>query len=303
MSHIPESLGERAEWHLCLSHAFFTPQHDGSLEALRDDLTADLSELNACLAHCDQTSLERLRHAVHAIADQQLLLLTYSRLFLAPPAPALPNLGFYLDGALMGTSCQQIEDLYTAHELARDENFHDAPDHIALYLQFIAWVYARVIECQQAAEHERAQQYLLDAYGTLRKHALPAMARFIEQIDKAQQELELPLLYGELARLAQAALLKDAMAIHQVLPDEAVTAMPEQAISHIHTHADEITEMSHCTLCGQPFVAEAGLRQMINTLADKGLSTEHMLICADCRASAMGMQPMRPPEAKKASQV
>lgn len=303
MSHIPKNLGERAQWHLCLSHAFLTPRHAGTLEALHDDLIADLNELNTTLGLAEATTLARLQQALQTIPDQEQLLLTYSRLFLAPPAPALPNLGFYLDGALMGNSCQQIEDLYSAYGLTRDNDFHDTADHIALYLQFIAWIYAQIMERIEEGEHEQVQHHLLDAYSTLRKHALPAMDRFIEQIDKAQAELNLPGVYGELARLARAALLQDATAIHHILPEDAAplptTEAPPAAPEEIATS----DEMSHCNLCGKAFVAEAGLQQMINTLAEKGLSTDHMLVCADCRASKMGMQPMKPPELKKASQA
>lgn len=303
MSHIPENLGERAQWHLCLSHAFLTPRHVGTLEALRDDLVADLAELNATLGLGEAATLEHLHRALHAIPDQEQLLLTYSRLFLAPPAPALPNLGFYLDGALMGSSCQQIEDLYSAYGLTRDDDFHDTADHIALYLQFIAWIYAQVMERIEEAAHEQAQHHLLDAYSTLRKHALPAMERFIEQLDKAQAELKLPSVYGELARLARAALLQDAAAIHRILPEDAAPLPTAEAPPAALEEATTSAEMSHCTLCGKAFVAEAGLQQMISTLAEKGLSTDHMLVCADCRASEMGMQPMKPPQVKKASQA
>ncbi len=302
MSHIPENLAERAQWHLCLSHAFLIPEQEGSLEALRDDLPADLEELNATLELCDAASLARLKLTLEGITDHQQLLLTYSRLFLAPPAPAIPNLGFYLDGALMGSSCQQIEDLYASCGLERQKDFHDASDHIALYLQFIAWLYAKILEHEEEQAHDEAQKHLLNAYGTLRNHALPALERFVEQIEKAQRELALPSVFGELARLAQAALRQDAAAIHSLLPDDAPLTVQQEHIEEMAPQATTEGEMSHCNLCGTAFIAEAGLQQMIDTLQQQGLTTDHMLVCADCRASEMGMKPMKPPEIKKAAQ-
>ena len=300
MSHIPENLAERAQWHLCLSHAFLIPDQAEALDALRDDLLADLNELNDTLKLVDDQALEQLQQTLQGLAAQQDLLLIYSRLFLAPPAPALLNLGFYIDGALMGHSCQQVEDLYMAHGLERDPAFRDTADHLALYLQFIGWLHARIIEATEDGDHEQAQRHLQDAYATLHRHALPAMQRLVEQIDKAQQELNLPKLYDQLIRLAYAALLQDAAAIHAVLPDESIAPAEPHGIEPSADSTGQ-GEMSHCQLCGKPFLAEAGLQHMIDTLAEKGLGTDHLLVCADCRARAMGMQPVQPPKAKKAA--
>lgn len=296
---IDMKLEARAELHLCLAQTFLPPSSEQVFVALREQLPDDLRELNALLSVLDASALEGLCADFSSLSDQTRLLVTYSRLFLSPPAPALLNLGFYIDGGLQGGSCQAIEALYRAHGLARNPAFRDGPDHLALYLQFVAWMMARAAEHLGAQDEAAANRVLADLHQSIVQHALPAITRLQTQIVKAELEYALPKLYGALCQLVYCALRADALMLQQQLPQPAsVSAAVVEAPSLVLVSTD--AEHTECAECGKPYVPEAGLAGMIAVLQKQGLATEHMRICPDCRTGAMGLTPMKPPQYRKA---
>lgn len=292
-------LEERAELHLCLAQTFLPPSTEQIFVALREQLPDDLRELNALLSVIDASALESLCDDLSSLTDQTRLLVTYSRLFLSPPAPALLNLGFYVDGGLQGGACQAIEALYRTHGLARSPEFRDGPDHLALYLQFVAWMMARAAEHLGTQDEASANRVLADLHQSIVQHALPAITRLQTQIVKAELEYALPNLYSALCQLAHCALRADALVIQQRLPQPSPVAIAVvERVPVVPVAAD--AEQKACASCAKPFVPEAGMAGMIAVLQEQGLSTEHMLICPDCRTGAMGLTPMKPPQYRKA---
>jgi putative dimethyl sulfoxide reductase chaperone len=292
-------LATRAERHLCLARAFLPTLKQSEFDALREQLCPDLHDITAEFGEHDRASLQALGDALAAVPDRTTLLASYSRLFLAPPAPALLNLGFYLDGGLMGNTCQTIEALYQRHGLEQDAHFRDTADHLALYLQFIGWTMAQAEEQALAGDEGAARHILEDLNYTIVRHGLPAMQRLIAQIDKAERELHVLDIYGRLATLARNALLRDAEALQTVLPrPEAPTVIPgSEKLSTAARPGDG--PATTCKACGKTFVADSGLETMIAALEAHGLGTDHMQICPDCRAGAMGMTALTSPRMKK----
>jgi putative dimethyl sulfoxide reductase chaperone len=294
----PQQLATRAELQLCLARCFLPPREAADLHALRDDLPADLRELNAELGVVGNAEMDDLCDALAALPDHTRLLTTYSRLFLAPPAPALLSLGFYLDGGLLGGTCQAIEQLYQRHGLQRDADFHDTADHLALYLQFIGWTLARAADQLDEGCRQDALAVLTDVHQSIVRHALPALQRLHAQIVKAEHELALEPVYARLCSLAHHALAADALAIQSILPPPA-TGLLDKPVAVPQAVAPPDEEQSACTVCDQPFVAGRDLAGMIAALSAQGLSTDHMLICPDCRSGAVGMTPMDAPRIRK----
>lgn len=292
----------RAELCLCLSRAFLPPLQECDFVAMTTDFPADLEELDAELSRIGSDRLMRIKESLASLADHSALLRTYSRLFLAPPAPALLNLGFYLDGGLMGNSCSELERLYIAHGLQRDPQFRDGSDHLALYLQFLAWCYAQAQEHLDAGNEAQALDVLRDVGSSLVRHGIPAIGNLIAQLHKAESSLGLPDAFGELAELTRLALTDDARAIGVRLPAEPVPtaelATPSPETGDVMATTDTILACSHC---GQSFLAESALATMVAVLRSKGLDTAHLSVCHDCRTQAMGLTPMEPPRFKKAS--
>jgi TorA maturation chaperone TorD len=305
MSHEPTILIAAAERYLCLSRAFLPPMSAADFEALRADLPLDLDELQHALGQHAPSALPALRKALAALDDPAALLATHSRLFIAPPAPALLNLGFYLDGTMMGRSSAEIEALYERYGLERDSGFRDGADHLVLYLQFLAWVLALAEERRQAGDEDAARHILTDAATSLRRHGRPGVARLITQLDKAIAQFGIGGVYRHLASLVDQAFAHDLalLAGLAAAPDDnddapsAVPAAPPPA-TPVSPRDDEPIA---CTACGTPFIASDGLAAMIAALAAQGLAIDHLATCNGCRTGAMGLNRMRPPELKRAS--
>jgi putative dimethyl sulfoxide reductase chaperone len=298
----PQQLATRAELHLCLARCFLPPREAADFRALRDDLPVDLLELNAELGIVGHAEMADLCAALAALPDHTGLLTTYSRLFLAPPAPALLNLGFYLDGGLMGGTCQAIERLYQRHGLQRDPSFHDTADHLALYLQFIGSLLARAADQLDDGCERDALSLLADAHQSIVCHGLPALQRLYTQIAKTEETLTLAGLYARLCSLARSALNADARGLQALLP--APTTAQLGKVNHNAQGVRAAGALNDaacaCTVCGKPFIAGPDLATMIEALNAQGLTTDHMRTCTDCRNGTMGMTPVSPPRVRAA---
>lgn len=78
--------------------------------------------------------------------DSIALSVAYTRLFLGPPeALAPPYASFYLDQNrnVMGPSSLAIMKVYDKAGLRMDETFNEMPDHIAVMLEFLCYLFSR----------------------------------------------------------------------------------------------------------------------------------------------------------------
>ncbi|AGA32632.1 cytoplasmic chaperone TorD family protein [Thioalkalivibrio nitratireducens DSM 14787] len=277
------------------------------LEALRQDLLEDLTGLHAELPASAATParIEKLRTALAEIPDDESLLREYSRLFLTPPAPAMLNLGFYLDGGIMGGSTRQMEAYYQRHGLERDPNFRDLPDHLALNLQFLAWVLASAAEFA-GNDDAAALQALQDARNLIARFTLPGVNALAGKILPALDSHGLGPTYAELTRFVADVLKRDLAFLSErppAPPPWESTADPEseqEQEQEPDAAADSNPDARlDCRICGSTFVAGAALTGMIARLEAQGLATEHLSVCPDCRADTMGMRSLTPPSPKR----
>ena len=186
---------DRAAFYLCLARAFLPPQKN-AYQAVKLHLDDDLAELATALGYPAAELLGDLRAAVARVPDYLTLLRTYSGLFLTPPVPVTLNAGRYLDGAVMGRVTTAIEKCYRQAGLARAGGFHDLPDHIALQLEFVAYLCAA--EADAKTSHMTADEFL-DSFV---RYWLPP---FTTALEKACGQDESARIYLYLARLLQVA--------------------------------------------------------------------------------------------------
>lgn len=180
----------RAEFYLCLAHAFGPPGRPGVFEALRDVLADDLAELAGRCGYDAAAPLAQLRAAMTSVQPEALqpeeLQVCYARLFLVPgdPHPSL-NTGVYIDGALGGGSVHAMEACYARCGLEKRAGFLDLPDHVSVQLEFVAWLCATAAGQAGAGVGDvpmRAEDFI-DAFvarwvGPLRAEIDAASARF-----------------------------------------------------------------------------------------------------------------------------
>jgi TorA maturation chaperone TorD len=147
----------RAEFYLCLARAFLTPATEEAYRGMTHFLADDLEDLGQRLGYPLADALGNLRVALSAIPDHLGLLQLYSKLFLSPPVPVHLNAGVYLDGALLGASVLAMEQHYRRHGVQRAASFHDLPDHVALQLEFVAYLFADAHGAPDACEAARRE--------------------------------------------------------------------------------------------------------------------------------------------------
>lgn len=290
----PAAWTEWAEACLCLGHGFLSPRHPRFRRGLRDELTADLRDLNRQMSFASEDALGRFESALRDLdPDSDALLRIYSQLFLAPPAPASLNAGMYLDGGIMGNSVLEMEEMYERYALARDAEFRDLPDHLALQLQFLGYLMA----C--SSESDTPDEALKDAHGFIRNHLLTWLPVLIRQCRCAEARYALPPVYSSLVAVTIGAL----DSLHRVLPEPAAGDIetPPRDIpdNPAPKPAADSGDAATCGRCSRPFMAGSELAAMITALQSHGLDASHLAVCADCRTSAMGLQPLTPPRAKK----
>lgn len=132
----------RAEFYLCLARAFMLPTGSGAWTAMRDHLADDLADLGAALGYDIGAAIGDYQREMACVGDAADLLAIYSALFVAPPRPVQINAGIYLDGAVDGGSVRAMEAAYRGCGLARNEGFRDLSDHVAVQLEFVAFLWA-----------------------------------------------------------------------------------------------------------------------------------------------------------------
>lgn len=283
------------ELHLCLGHALMPPRTEGHANAMQGPLMDDLRELSEATGIPGPERLRVLEEALQDAAKQPGgLLRTYARLFLVPPVPAPLNAGIQLEGTLMGGSTLALETLYQRYGLERDPAFGDLPDHLSLILQFLGYLDGLVAE---RADPAVAQ----DAMEVLDRYLLSWSPRWLEQLDEAIEGAPAAPAYRELAGLVHDAAQANRQALTawvgapaEAAAGEAEAAKPtlEAALSARGVTAGDTeaeAETFECQRCREPFLPGADFRFMVEKLTERGLAVDHLQVCPDCRASAMGM--------------
>lgn len=108
-------------------------------------------------------SAERMKETLAGYTEEELVV-EYARLFVGPFGVKAPPYGsIYLDNdrTVMGPSTMETIGMYEQEGLARDNGFHELPDHIAVELEFMYYLSYRQAESLQKGDLPRAEVYRL----------------------------------------------------------------------------------------------------------------------------------------------
>lgn len=148
----------RGECYRFLAACFYQPKKDLlSSEGLLASLTQNLQTVCPAAATFSQCMHESLT----SYTDEELAV-EYARLFVGPFGLKAPPYGsVYLDGerTVMGPSTMETIRVYEGEGLAKDEGFHELPDHIAVELEFMYFLIYREAEALERGESARAEAY------------------------------------------------------------------------------------------------------------------------------------------------
>ena len=106
---------------------------------------------------------QHMLDSLSSYTDEELAV-EYARLFVGPFGLKAPPYGsIYLgnDHTVMGPSTIETIAFYEQEGLARDEGFHELPDHIAVELEFMYYLGYREVEALQKNDKVLAEAYRL----------------------------------------------------------------------------------------------------------------------------------------------
>lgn len=263
----------RAGFYLCLARAFMTPSDAAVFRAARDYLAADLAELSTACGYAVGSTIDAYVHAMAGLPDHLSLQVVHARLFLMPgdPHPSL-NTGAYLDGGVAGGSVTAMLNCYRRCGLEQQEGFHDLPDHPAMQLEFVSWLFAAHAEGRGGADLPmRAGEFLA--------HFVSRWAgAFRADVEAAGERFKLAANpYAPLARLIEIAAQADAV----------------QTSGHGTDVDPEILRLRMACAGHEPDVDD--LATIRARLAASGHATGHLGIPVEQRDEAMGFQTLAPP--------
>lgn len=289
---VPEDttrLATRAELYHCLAQAFLPPMKTSFHQAMTEGLAADLDELIP-----GRGAGTELASAMATAPDSEMLLRVYSRLFLVPPRPVPLNASVYMDGGIMGPTAMKVKARYQHHGLERDEAFQGTPDHLVLQLRFLGLLLASAAEASGEARNTLLNEARDFVHGFLSPW-VGSMAQRLNAETAADPRVRPYAVLGHLVREAVATDAQWLLTLAPV-PHPKDTAAENATREHLaHQRAKHASQQgTDCTQCGKPFAAPSELADMIRVLEQRGLGTEHLTVCPDCRAGTMGLQPTDP---------
>ncbi len=180
---------QRVESYKFLSECYYLPD-EGLVRKVAD--IAQTSQFFAELCGCVASDTEQLK-------------IDYTQLFVGPFKLLAPPYGsFYLeDGRIMGDSAIDVRNRYEQEGL--DIVIKDAPDHIAMELEFIYYLIARQIQAIDDENIRDIQLYQKKQESFLRSHLTRWLPEFAEKVqENAQTEF-----YKKLAELTEIFVQKD----------------------------------------------------------------------------------------------
>lgn len=290
----------RAELYLCLARVFSPQGGQLSREQVDSELLPDFQALGSELSAITDQWLQSFSQALAASSAAGQMARDYTRLFLMPPAPAPLNLGYCLDGHLMGHTSQLLAAYQARYGLARQSGFHDLPDHLSLNLQWLAWVLAGLREPPGEWEPSPECHPVADAHDVVSAYLLPGVRALIERVDASVAEKGTGGVWLALLQLAEAQLREDSEWLKAEVKAQRPAGTPQQQSPAQKPETEPAGEALSliCRRCGQSFVADEALSMMIPRLREAGLATDHMERCPDCQGNTQGPSLMTPPEAR-----
>lgn len=181
-----EHLMERAESFRLLAECYYAPE--GGLAAL----TADLERFLASVCPDASPHLAAMREETEREPESTPRHVDYARLFVGPFGVLAPPYGsVYLEGErrVMGGSTIHVRDTYREEGLDMSEDCHEAPDHVAVELEFMHFLAFKEAEAAARGDLPEAERYQQKQKEFLERHLGAWVSAFTDLI-KSHAETE-----------------------------------------------------------------------------------------------------------------
>jgi len=274
------SFSPHAQFWLCLAQAFLPPREEIFSRALREELADDLEYLATTLGLDISGEISEVREVLFH-TDAEVLLPTYSSLFLVPPIPVKLNAGIYLDGTLLGPKAKMLAEIFYRHGVEQSPDMHDTPDHFATILEFMALLFQRA-----DAAGDESPDTIPDDRETVRGLLRFVLPEITARVAKTEHERGLPPVYSALLGVVETA-LRDEQCLFFSAANEDEAEPARRYFSKRATASDLVS----CKQCGKAIATARELKVIIDRLQQCGLPSDHLELCPDCRDGAQGWKP------------
>lgn len=240
----------RATAYASLASVFHPPSASDGPDTLTSELLEALEGLDKGSAVAWQAAWSSLLD--RSSADQ--LSVTYNRLFVGPMPPlAHPYESVYrsTNGQLMGQTTIQVIEAYSKAGVALDEAYHDLPDHVAVELEFMAYLVQKEAAARAADDEPLATTHLHQQQAFLREHLTRWIPHFCHRVVEADRGG----FYGHAALTLATFILRDLEMIAAACRKIATPGMQSaKQLAHrqvgVWTLAFRAERPFPCTLCG-----------------------------------------------------
>ncbi len=169
-----------------LSACFYEPQKQLLLdEELFEDLTKSLKHL------CPSAVVyaEDMEKSIHNSTEDELRI-DYAKLFVGPFELRAPPYGsVYLEEGrrVMGDTTMEVIGTYETEGLAKSESFQDLPDHIAVELEFMSYLFYKEREALEKSDAETARMFAEKQDVFLNNYLRPWISPFCEKMKEGSE--------------------------------------------------------------------------------------------------------------------
>lgn len=192
----------RARFYKVLADCYHPPDPSlwEALGSLLECLTNDQKEL--------ATHIQSMLAARNGKAGLQSLIVDFSKLFVGPFSLLAPPYGsVYLDSEkrVMGESTAAASEYYAQEGLGLVEHFQEAPDHIAVELEFLHFLYIKELQAVAQGDPEASRHYSAQRQAFLLEH----LGRWVCSFTSAVRQEARTSFYRHLASLTEMFLTED----------------------------------------------------------------------------------------------
>lgn len=140
----------------------------------------------------------------------------YTALFIGPnklPAPPWESVYLTKERLLFQESTLKVRRIYLGYHFLPRGYPHEADDHLALELDFMAHLAGLALECFQEEKDEELKKLLLDQKAFLEEHLLAWIGKFAEQIQQSNTHY----FYPQMAALTEQVLKIDSALMEELI--------------------------------------------------------------------------------------
>lgn len=203
----------------------------------RSEADQELLEALMCAGLDRETGVQEIDNGYRALAGWlatvngttvDALRIEYARIFLGAGlkggGAAFPYESVYTSprGLLMQEARDRVVDWYRTQGLQLAAGVADAEDHLAIELEFVAYLCGSAARAYSSGEMEQAQRYLRAQKAFVAGHLLNWVPRFCGDVERLASSG----FYRSIAHIASAYLVEDHELLAQMLADESLPARP-----------------------------------------------------------------------------